>query len=518
MATRGGPIVWIATLAIACSARGDDPAPDGPPGDVDDDVAADATEAPEASEPTCSARAHGAAGDGVSLDTSAIQAAIDECAAAGGGRATLDPGTYLSGPIQLKSGVTLALAPGATLINVEQDRDDLYGGPDDRVAAFVWANGADRIGIEGPPPKRAPADDEVGAGDQADAPGVIDGNGQSWWPRELLGMWRPRLVKLTDCRDVVIRDVTLRQSPKWTLHLVGSDRVTIERVRIRNTVGDGIVSPNTDGIDIETSRDVEVSHCDVETGDDAVCVKSSEKAWLRPTHGIDVHHCVVSGWANGFKIGTMPRDEVRDVTFRDSRVQASVESSPGTRVMGGITLISDYGADVHDIVAERIRMTAVRSPFLLRVQHRCIDGSDSTTCTEHSEAGRLRDITLRDVTVDDAQIPGLVLGVPDHRVESVRLEDVTIVSSKGGTAADRDADPGERDLEYPDAPYFGTCPAFGLFARHVAGPLVAAGTVSLSSSAPDARAAVVLHDVLSKDLSGLAPGAEVVDHDTAPGF
>jgi hypothetical protein len=173
--------------------------------------------------------------------------------------------------------------------------------------------------------------------------------------------------------------------------------------------------------------------------------------------------------------------------------------------------VSDDGHAVHDVVAENLRMKAVQAPFFLRVQERDLAEEGGGQATQ---AGRLYDVTIRNLVVDDCTLPGMILGIPGHPVEGVTLDGVTLVDSVGGTAADRDREPSERNLEYPDAPYFGTQPAFGLFARHVSGPLVLKGTVDFRSSAPaEARAAVVLEDVQGEDLAGLKPGLEVVDRD-----
>ncbi len=455
---------------------------------IDDPDAADAAEVPAA--PVCRARVHGAAGDGTTLDTAAIQAAVDACAGTGG-TVLLEAGTYYSGTIVLKSGLTFRLEAGATLLG-SQARED-WTGP-----GLLIAEGAQDLVVEGP--------------------GTIDGNGLFWWTNLLVGEdhWRPeRLVRLTDCRRVTIRDLFLTQSPKWTLHLLHSDDVLVDGVRIRNMVGDTITSPNTDGIDIDACRRVEVRRCDIETGDDCIVLKNGTEGWRRESYDIRVHHCTCAAWANGFKIGTRPGMDVHGVVFEDSVIQATVDSLPGTRVMGGLTLVSDDGAKVYDITARNLHMKAVQAPFLLRVQERDLGDEEGGRITQ---AGQLYDVTIRDVTVDDCALPGMILGIPGHPVGSVTIENVSVTSSEGGSVADREADPGERNLEYPDAPYFDTMPAFGVFARHVEGPLVLRPTVSFASSAPsEGRAAVVLEDVAQRDLSGIAAGAEVVDRDAATG-
>lgn len=456
------------------------------PGGLDLIDGADVTDGADAGLPVCFASAHGAAGDGQTLDTAAIQAAIDACAGTGG-TVILGPGTYHSGTVWLRSGMTFRLEEGARLLGSTARED--WTGP-----GLVSADGIEDIVLEGP--------------------GTIDGNGTHWWIQLLISEdgWRPdRLVWIRDSRRVTVRDVFLTQSPKWTLHFLWCDDVLADGVRIRNTVGDRTTSPNTDGIDIDACRRVEVRNCDIETGDDCIVVKNGTPGWRRASYDIDVHHCTCAAWANGFKIGTRPGADVSRVTFRDSTVQATVDSLKGTRVMGGVTLVSDDGANVFDIRAQNLHMKAVHAPFFLRVQERDLGDEEGGRITE---AGRLFGVTLKNIRVDDCRLPGMILGIPGHPVEDVHIEDVMITNSVGGTEADRDASPSERNLDYPDAVYFGRMPAYGVFARHVSGPLVFAGQVSFASSAPsEARAAVVLEDVVQRDLSGLADGTEVVDRD-----
>ncbi len=499
----GRGCAWLAALAVICplascgaGAGAGDAGTDlvdvggtpDPGGAIDADASpeavaevAEAAEEPDAGPPTCSVRAHGAVGDGTTLDTYAVQAAIDQCAGTGG-TTVVEAGTYYIGTIAVKGGMTFRLEEGARLLG-STDRTDYIGN------VLVKAGDCQGLTLEGP--------------------GTIDGNGQFWWAAYLAAEdhWRPnRLVELVDCQDLTVRNLQLTMSGGWHLHLLACDRVLVQNVKIRAPVGDGLVSPNTDGIDIDACQHVEVRDCDVETGDDCICVKNDDPVWSRDSFDINVHDCTVSGWANGLKIGTRPRKPVHGVTFRDCEVHASVDSNPGTRNMAGITMVSDNGADVYDILAERIHLKQVQAPFFLRVQER--DLSDEGLGT--TQAGRLYGVTLRDLRVDDATLPGMILGIPGHPVEDVTLAGLLLLSSKAGTAADRDVEPGERNLTYPDAPYFGTMPAFGVFARHVTGPLGFQAPIDLESTADEKRAASVLEDVQQVDLAGVPAGTEVV--------
>jgi hypothetical protein len=459
------------------------PADEGQPGDTGENPGLDPASCdPGSAPPVCMARDFGAVGDGETLDTAAIQAAIEACAGTGG-TVILDAGTYYSGTIFLRSDLTLRLEEGAILLGSTAVEDYPAKG-------LIYGADIENVIIEGP--------------------GIMDGNGEYWWGAYLIleDNFRPsRIMRILRARNLTIRNLTMRQSSAWHLHIIDCDNVLIERVTIRATVADNMLSPNTDGIDIDACRHVVVRHCDIECGDDAIVLKSDLGPDGPPMYDILVHDCILASWANGFKIGTRPWAEISDVVFRDSWIRASVDSYPGTRALGGVTLVSDTGAPVHNILIENVVMTEVQAPFFLRVQERNLaDEGEGMT-----EAGRLFDVTFRDVTVHDASMAGLIAGIPGHPVENVRFENVWVSTSDGGTLADRDIVPPQRNLEYPDAPYFGKMPAYGLYARDVTGPLEFAGVRFTSLAEVEERAAVVLEDVDDYDVSGLHPSNEVVD-------
>jgi hypothetical protein len=437
----------------------------------------------------CRVRTYGfLTGTGVLLDTEAIQAAIDDCAAQGGGRVVFDPGTYLTGTIVLHSHITLHLEAGATIKGALEQRHYTQDG-------LIYAEGTHHIAITGE--------------------GTIDGNGPFWWAQALVGHWRPqRMIKIVNSQHVTITDVHLVMSPRWTLHLLACDHAVIDGVTIDNITEDGVSYLQTDGIDLEASRHVEVKHCSIEAGDDAIAVKNSDPAWPLPSYNLDIHDCVLGGWANGFKIGTNATYDVSHVTFRDSRiraVQGVVDIPLGTRNIAGVALIADNTGNVHDITVSNIQMEAVQAPFFLRRQRRVnADGS-------HSIPGRLDNMLLENITVDDATLTSAIMGVETdtgtvYPVGAVTLRNITVVSSEGGFRFQQFRQVPERDLEYPDAIYFGTFPAYGLYARHVEGLLQYDFPVSFRSSAQrEERPEIVYDDVHCVDHTGLVAGTAIFD-------
>ncbi len=261
------------------------------------------------------------------------------------------------------------------------------------------------------------------------------------------------------------------------------------------------MSPNTDGIDLEACRHVRIRDCDIETGDDAIVLKNGDDDYIRESYDIEVSGCTLSSWANAFKIGTESRHDFRDIVFRDSIIQASVESNPGTRPMGGVTLVSDDGAHISNVLVENIRMSAVRAPFFIRLQRRL--RGDRTT------PGSIGGIVFRNVEVEDADLPASIMGIETHHIDDVTLENVRIVSTEGGSHDERDRIVPGREDEYPDAIYFGRFPAYGLYARYVDGVLRFKGEVAFTTAVDDGRPAIVYDHVRETDGSGLCSATTI---------
>lgn len=249
-------------------------------------------------EPVWNICAYGAIGDGLAKDTAAVQRAVDACAASGGGTVYCPPGIYLTGTIELKSHVEFRLAPGATLRGSTERADytPLY---------LLHARGATQISIVGP--------------------GTIDGQGSAFFePKPPLppndchlgvrGGWRPmHLVCLVDCEDVLIRDVNLRDSSCYGIRLLGCERVKVNRVIILSHRW----GPNTDGISPDCCRNVTISDCHIDTGDDCISVKTDIWALGRPgiCENITVSNCTLITASNGIRIGFEGDGPIRNCVF-----------------------------------------------------------------------------------------------------------------------------------------------------------------------------------------------------------
>ncbi len=260
---------------------------------------------------------YGAVGDGKTLDTAAIQRAIDEAAATRGPAQVLLRGgrKYLTGTLELKGAIDFHLADDAELLvslRPEDYRGAGAGSSDaDKMGAamggVITANGAQGLKITGTGTLRGRAREFMKGYDSA---------GEWWIPKD----FRPKMFVLTECRDLEVRDITFTEAPNWGLHLLGCDGVLVEKVKIRNLLD----VPNCDGIDPDHSRNVEITGCDIVSGDDAVVVKTSRQAKnYGPAANIRVKDCVMETQDAGLKIGTETTADVHDVIFERCRVKSS---------------------------------------------------------------------------------------------------------------------------------------------------------------------------------------------------
>jgi len=311
------------------------------------------------------AQGFGARGDGITLDTRALQAAIDAAALK---RTTLrlEAGVYLTGALFLKSGMTLHLEAGATLLGSRNLVD--YPLLPTRVAGIEMRWPAALVNIYG-------ERDVALSGD-----GCIDGDGKVFWdsywalrktyePRGL--RWaadydcqRPRLIQVFESARVHIGGgLLLRRSGFWTLHLCYSEDVTVDSVIIRNN--DDAHGPSTDGIDIDSCRRVSVRHADIAVNDDALCLKAGRDAdglrVARPCEDITISDCIVREGAAGLTFGSETSGGFRRITAERIAVHGPVpvgllfKSAP-TRG-GFIDSVSITDLQLHDVaVAMRATM------------------------------------------------------------------------------------------------------------------------------------------------------------------
>ena len=249
---------------------------------------------------------YGAVGNKIVDDAKAIQQAIDECSANGGGTVLLPANhTFMSGPLCLKSNVNLHLEATAVLLaNPDEGIYKLSAFGENRGEGMMWiyANGADNISITGK--------------------GTIHGNGIAFMGKELDDSYelkpvttfdpRPHVLTLIGVNKLSIRDITIRDGAYWTVHLIGCDGAVIDGISLLNN----LKIRNGDGIDLDHSRNVRISNCHITSGDDCICLKNRrEFEQYGPCHDITVTNCVMTSRSCAIKIGSENMDSIYNVVF-----------------------------------------------------------------------------------------------------------------------------------------------------------------------------------------------------------
>jgi polygalacturonase len=296
---------------------------------------------------------YGAKPDGKTLNTEAIQKTIDAAAKVRDGVVVFQPGVYLTGALFLKSGITFRVDEGVQL----QGAQDLAAYPimQTRVAGVEMKWPAALINVY----------EQTGV--TISGKGTIDGDGKIWWDKyrkmraeeyEPKGLrWavdydcqRPRLIQVYKSTDVKLQGLMLKRAGFWTVHLCYSRNITVDGITIRNN--DQARGPSTDGIDIDSSSDIRVEHCDIDCNDDAICLKAGRDAdglrVNRPSEKVVIRDCTVRGGAAGVTFGSETSGGIKDVEVDRVHVLTGVPNgilfkSASTR--GGTI----EGINIHDM-------------------------------------------------------------------------------------------------------------------------------------------------------------------------
>lgn len=421
---------------------------------------------------------YGAKGDGQTLCTASIQKAIDTCSKSGGGTVYLPSGTFLTGTIYLKTGVTLRLDPACTLLGSKDLKDypttvQAFRSYTDNYTnkSLIYAEKAERIAITGS--------------------GIIDGQGASF---EGPYMVRPYMIRIIECRDVTVEDVTIRNSPMWVQHFLACDDVRVSGVTVKS-----LVNHNNDGIDIDSCRRVVISDCNIESGDDAIVLKSTS---ARVCRDVVVSNCILSTRCNALKMGTESNGGFQNIVISSCSIY-------NTR-LAGIALEMVDGGTMDRVVVSNITMKKVGAPIFLRLGNRARPFKKDM---EKPGIGIMRNITISNVEATGANSTGCAIsGLPEAIIKNVTLSNIRLSFEGGGTKDDAARPIPEKPTAYPEYGMFGKLSAYGFFCRHVKGLKLL--NVQLQTEKADQRHAVVFDDVEDALVDSLdtpsSPGAESI--------
>jgi polygalacturonase len=375
----------------------------------------------------------GAVGDGRTLCTAGIQAAINACASAGGGKVFVPPGKYLTGPIFLKSNLEFEVLAGATLLGSTNFADyptiaGRWEGLDRTVyASLITGIDLDSVAITGQ--------------------GTLDGQGAVWleaWGktqqlRERLGLvgrepenppgsplpWpRPRMINLYRSRKVLIRGLTIHDSPSWTVHPVSCEDVYIDGLTMVNPPH----SWNTDGIDPESCRNVRISGCYISTGDDCIMVKSGYKQIpgkpFLPSENIAVTNCTFNAGGCGVGIGSETAGGVRNVAISNCVCDGTTCGLYFRTARGRGSVVENVSAV--NVVMRNLEETGI-------VVSMFYEDEDRTTL--HPVDVRtpiFRNFHCSDILLDGAKASIVVEGLPESPIQGLSLDNVFIKAADKG--------------------------------------------------------------------------------------
>lgn len=450
---------------------------------------------------------HGAVGDGKTLNTECLQGVIDELHAHGGGQAYFPAGRYLTGSLQLKSGVTLYLERGAVLLGSTSPYDyphvesqsDLKVNDDHFNQALIYADGAERIGIMGYGTVDGQGRELALAIDSLHHTGeMVDPHYNTYRKRPNT---RPKLVYMRRCADVDIRNIRAGSSAAWGLSFEQCSRLTLDSLRVENRA-----YWNNDGIDISDCKDVRVSNCLINSADDGICLKSHNRdVW---NDRISISNCRIVSSASAIKFGTESAGGFKNVTIDSIWVKDTFRSA--------IAIESVDGAEIENIHISNVRALHTGNALFIRLGHR-----------SGEKPGRVRNVTVKNLYVEvpfgrpdidydlrgpavtffHNPFPASISGIPGHAVEDVTLENIEIVypgrASKGMAymPLSRLEDVPENVKGYPEFTMFEELPSWGFYVRHVKG--IRMKDIRLRLKEDDFRPAFVFDRVSSLSLTDI---------------
>ena len=408
---------------------------------------------------------YGAIGDGQTVNTLAIQNAIDDCAWQGGGKVIFPKGVWVSGTLMLKDNVYIHLSSNAVLLGstIISDYQLVEGFKDGRGSnmgySFIGANGVKNTGITGK--------------------GKINGNGKKLLEINGRGI-RPFLIRFVRCTDVVVSEVSMEGPAAWTVHFFECKKVKAEKLVIKSR---GL--SNNDGIDIDCSENVLISDCDIDSGDDAICIKATG---LKPCKNIQVFNCKINTNQAAFKLGTESVGNFENINIHDCTVLNTK----------GIKLYSVDGSQLKNLRISDITIETATLPILLRL------GSRLKTFREGDKqktVGAINGVVLQNITVKRAtQMAILISGIPDHKIKNVTISGIFVLLPGGGTIEQAKVLLPENEADYPEVTMFGKdMPAFTMYFRHCEN--IEVKDVKITLEKEDARPAIIGMDLKNVKLN-----------------
>lgn len=309
----------------------------------------------------------GAVGDGVHVDTEAVQAAIDTCAKDGGGTVLLEQGDFLCCTLYLRSNITLFVDASASLVALPVQEAyptdthyNRYINEPDMNPCFIYGEDLENITLEGN--------------------GLINGNGQNF-PRQG-GIARPMMIRLLRCKNVHLRNLRLHNSAAWTTAILDSENIWADGLDIHAQT-----NFNGDGLDFDGSKNIFVSNCRIDGSDDNICLQASSREY--PVKNVHISNCTLSSVCAGIRIGLKSIGDISNVVI-DNIVFENIWRE-------GIKIESSEGGKIENIKASGLIMHNVRRPIYIL----CNNTIASLGQTEYPEIGSLEGVTIDNVRITE---------------------------------------------------------------------------------------------------------------------
>ena len=363
-------------------------------------------------------RDYGALGNGQDLDSPAIQAAIDACAAQGGGTVTLPAGRYHAGSLFLRSNITLHLDSGAVLLGSENPDDypvihsRWEGKHQDTHAPLIGGDRLQNICVTGR--------------------GTIDGRGAVWWKakeEKTLAYPRPRLISFSNCSNVLIETITAINSPSWTINPIHCQNLNVHAVTIINPAD----SPNTDGINPDSCRSVHISDCYISVGDDCITLKSGTEhehpERYAPCRDITITNCTLERGHGGVVIGSEMSGGVKNVVISNC---VFIGTDRGIRIKSR----RGRGGVIEDIRVSNLIMDGVLCPFTINLYYHIgvlgdLRVSDKSPRSVNEGTPRVRRVHFSHITARQVRYAaGFLYGLAEMPLEDISFTDVSISISE----------------------------------------------------------------------------------------
>ncbi len=427
---------------------------------------------------------YGAVGDGTTLNTKAIQSAIDACANSGGGTVVLPSGTYLSGTIVLKDNICLHFEHNSTLLGSTRHEDyplqslPKYRSHKDRSGGFyalIYAEGAKNIALTGT--------------------GVINGQGKDQKPRpnpiagDVDG--RPRNILFISCHDIRVEGLYMKDSGTWNQHYLNCEDVIVDKIKVYNHV-----NRNNDAIDIDGCRRFVLSNSIFDTDDDGITLKSTGTA---ACEDIVITNCIVSSWCNAIKAGTESTGGFKNVTIshciiKPSRSKAKPIFNDYPSGITGISLEIVDGGTMEGVTISNVTIDGTKCPLYIRLGNRA---RKHTKDALNPDMGIMKNISISNlVCYNSGNYSNSISAIPGYYIENVSLSNIQLFNEGGLEAGEYLADiedVKEDEKGYPQPTNWKELPSSALFIRHAKNVTIQG--LLIGSEATDPRVPIIAHDV-----------------------